>query len=66
MRSGASLRACLATDDGVVAHALEVVGDVVERDQEAQVAGHGLLPGDGLRDEAGDPRLLVVDARRRS
>ena len=44
--SGASLRTCLATDDGVVAHPLELVRHVVEREQEAQVAGDRLLGRD--------------------
>ena len=48
---GASLRACLATDAGVVAHALQLVRDVVERQQEAQVARHRLLGGDGRGDQ---------------
>ena len=44
--SGASLRTCLATDAGVVAHPLELVAHVVEREQEAQVARDRLLRRD--------------------
>ena len=55
------MRACLATDAGVVTHALEVVGDAVEREQEAQVACHRLLRGDGQRDEVGHLALHGVD-----
>jgi hypothetical protein len=46
---------------GVVAHPLELVGHVVEREQEAQVAGHRLLGGDGGGDQRGDVALGLVD-----
>ena len=37
---------------GVVAHPLELVGDMVERQEVAQVAGDRLLGGDRDRDQA--------------
>ena len=46
---------------GMVAHPLEVVGDVVEREQEAQVARDRLLERDRPRDEAGDVALVPVE-----
>ena len=48
---------------GVVAHPLELVGHVVERQQVAQVAGDRLLGGDRHRDQARDRALGFVDDR---
>ena len=48
---GRQLARLLGHGRGVVAHPLQVVGHVVERQQEAQVAGNRLLGRDGARDE---------------
>ena len=47
----------------MVAHPLELVGDVVERQQVAQVACDRLLGRDRHRDQARDPALRLVDER---
>ena len=53
----------LATDARVIAHPLELVGDVIERQQVAQVAGDRLLRRDRHRDEPRDAALRLVDDR---
>jgi hypothetical protein len=45
----------------VVADPFELVGDVVEREQVAQIASHGLLGRDGHADEPRDLPLRIVD-----
>ena len=47
----------------MIAHPLELVGDVVEGEQVAQVAGDRLLGRDGHRDQPRHAALRLVDDR---
>ena len=61
-REGRQLAGLLGDRRRVVAHPLELVGHVVEREQEAQVAGDRPLGRDGRGDDVGDLDLDLVDA----